>query len=278
MQITLKYSAQTDKVEDLTIKYFDTIPPCASLCIMKTGFLFAASEFGNHALYKFIGLGEGEDVEASSSTVRETEEGGFEPVFFEPRALENLEPVEEISSLAPVLDMKAGSVGEWGRWRGAWNRPIPMEKGPIWGAAARHCVLPSAAFFLDEPVALLSIWAGGQPPWGGDAPDLPQLRQGAPLHAAPASARHLGHRVGLRRPARAPRQRFHPSVLSAGQQRPVHGHLVREQHHGPGDQRGQCVAGHRFGASHRCPDAPCTAHGRRLDRPGPLQGHEARAA
>ena len=35
------------------MKYFDTLPPCISICVLKTGFLFAASEFGNHALYQF---------------------------------------------------------------------------------------------------------------------------------------------------------------------------------------------------------------------------------
>ncbi len=34
-------------VQGLTIKYFDTIPPAISLSILKSGFLFAASEFGN---------------------------------------------------------------------------------------------------------------------------------------------------------------------------------------------------------------------------------------
>ncbi len=36
------------------VKYFDTVPPCASIAVLKTGFLFAASEYGNHALYQFI--------------------------------------------------------------------------------------------------------------------------------------------------------------------------------------------------------------------------------
>lgn len=36
---------------ELRIKYYDTIPPCAALCLMRKGFLFAASEFGDHALY-----------------------------------------------------------------------------------------------------------------------------------------------------------------------------------------------------------------------------------
>eukprot|EP00983_Pelagomonas_calceolata_P113199 1159960-Pelagomonas_calceolata.AAC.7 len=32
----------------------DKLPPCASIAVLKTGFLFAASEYGNHALYQFI--------------------------------------------------------------------------------------------------------------------------------------------------------------------------------------------------------------------------------
>jgi hypothetical protein len=39
------------------VKYFDTIAPTASMCVLKTGFLFAASEFGNHYLFQFTGIG-----------------------------------------------------------------------------------------------------------------------------------------------------------------------------------------------------------------------------
>ena len=39
-----------DEVKALKIKYFDTIPVAASLCILKSGFLFAASEFGNQCV------------------------------------------------------------------------------------------------------------------------------------------------------------------------------------------------------------------------------------
>ena len=43
---------------DLEIKYFDTIAPCTSICVLRSGFLFAASEFSNHALYQFqVSLG-----------------------------------------------------------------------------------------------------------------------------------------------------------------------------------------------------------------------------
>ena len=51
-KITLAYEG--DVVTELRTKYFDTIPPCTSICVLKTGFLFAASEFANHALYQFL--------------------------------------------------------------------------------------------------------------------------------------------------------------------------------------------------------------------------------
>lgn len=49
---TLETDGET--VTEVKLKYFDTLPPCASLAVLKTGFLFAASESGSHALYQFI--------------------------------------------------------------------------------------------------------------------------------------------------------------------------------------------------------------------------------
>ena len=52
------------------------------------------------------GIGDGDDaVEASSATLKETEEG-FQPVFFEPRPLVNLRLVDEVESLSPIMDIK----------------------------------------------------------------------------------------------------------------------------------------------------------------------------
>lgn len=50
--MTLEYEG--DIVRELKIKYFDTLPPAVSICVLKTGFLFTAAEFGNHALYQFV--------------------------------------------------------------------------------------------------------------------------------------------------------------------------------------------------------------------------------
>lgn len=126
-KVTLDYQDET--VSELKIKYFDTIPTCVSICVLKTGFLFAASEFGNHALYQFQvqcsflaiafsctqqrlihpflqGIGDDDDaVESSSANLMETDEG-FTPVFFTPHELTNLLLIDEMESLAPVLGMK----------------------------------------------------------------------------------------------------------------------------------------------------------------------------
>ncbi|PPR91552.1 hypothetical protein GOBAR_AA29134 [Gossypium barbadense] len=95
-KVTLEHG--NEGVTELKIKYFDTIPVTASMCVLKTGFLFAASEFGNHALYQFQAIGDDPDVESLSSTLMETEEG-FQPVFFQPRGLKNLEETPQIFSL-----------------------------------------------------------------------------------------------------------------------------------------------------------------------------------
>ena len=36
-----------DMVKEVKLKYFDTVPVATSMCVLKTGFLFVASEFGN---------------------------------------------------------------------------------------------------------------------------------------------------------------------------------------------------------------------------------------
>lgn len=44
-KVTLSFSEDT--VNQININYFDTVPVANSLCVIKTGFLFLASEFGN---------------------------------------------------------------------------------------------------------------------------------------------------------------------------------------------------------------------------------------
>lgn len=68
----------------LRVHYFDHIPPATSLSIFKSGFLYVASETGDHSLYQFLGL-EG------------TEE------YVQGKPMGNVSLVEQFSSLAPLM-------------------------------------------------------------------------------------------------------------------------------------------------------------------------------
>jgi hypothetical protein len=63
-KITIEH--EEEEVKALRIKYFDTVPIASSLCILKSGFLFVASEFGNQCVIFFF-------AGASPSTCRPTQ-------------------------------------------------------------------------------------------------------------------------------------------------------------------------------------------------------------
>jgi splicing factor 3B subunit 3 len=56
-RVKLVYTEEVVNV--VQVKYFDSIPTAAALCVLRLGFLFAASEAGNHTLYQFLGIGWG---------------------------------------------------------------------------------------------------------------------------------------------------------------------------------------------------------------------------
>ncbi|KAI9442521.1 mono-functional DNA-alkylating methyl methanesulfonate N-term-domain-containing protein [Lactarius indigo] len=108
-KITIEH--EEEEVKALKIKYFDTVPVASSLCILKSGFLFVASEFGNQQLYQFQKLGDDDDEKEFSS--RDYPSYGMaQPnqalprVYFRPRPLENLALADELESLNPILDSK----------------------------------------------------------------------------------------------------------------------------------------------------------------------------
>ena len=106
-----------EEVQSLKIKYFDTVPVASSLCILKSGFLFVGSEFGNPRLYQFEKLGDDDEEQEFSSTDYENLGAGTEPLLplatFRPRALENLAIADELEVISPVLDSKvANYLGE----------------------------------------------------------------------------------------------------------------------------------------------------------------------
>ncbi|TLD17954.1 uncharacterized protein PgNI_00866 [Pyricularia grisea] len=103
----------TGEVRRLKIKYFDTIPVSNNLCILKSGFLFVASEFGNHLFYQFEKLGDDdEELEFSSNDFPVDPKEPYEPVYFYPRPTENLALVESIDSVNPLMDLKVANLTE----------------------------------------------------------------------------------------------------------------------------------------------------------------------
>ncbi|OJA18672.1 hypothetical protein AZE42_08861, partial [Rhizopogon vesiculosus] len=102
---------EEDEVKAVKIKYFDTVPVASSLCILKSGFLFVASEFGNHYLYQFQKLGD-DDNEPEFSSTSYPANGMANPTtplphaHFRPRPLDNLALADELESLDPIIDSK----------------------------------------------------------------------------------------------------------------------------------------------------------------------------
>ncbi|KAK7070838.1 Splicing factor 3B subunit 3 [Halocaridina rubra] len=97
-----KITLETDEdvVTEIKLKYFDTVPPATAMCVLKTGFLFVASEFGNHYLYQISHLGDDDD-EPEFSSAMPLEEG--DTFFYAPRQLQNLVLVDELDSLSPIM-------------------------------------------------------------------------------------------------------------------------------------------------------------------------------
>lgn len=101
----------TGEVQRLKIKYFDTIPVAASLCILKSGFLFVAAECGNHHFYQFEKLGDDdEELEFYSDDYPADPSATYEPVYFHPRSTENLSLVESVDSMNPLVDSKVANL------------------------------------------------------------------------------------------------------------------------------------------------------------------------
>jgi len=98
-KITMSY--KDDQVKEIVIKYFDTIAVCNTVGVMKTGFLFAAAEAGNHAFYQIQSLGEDDNVK-----YEQIQFGNDSFPCFHPRKLQNLVLLDEVNSLAPILDSK----------------------------------------------------------------------------------------------------------------------------------------------------------------------------
>ena len=102
----------TGEVSRLRIKYFDTMPVSTNILILKIGFLYLASEAGDHHFYQFEKLGDDdEETEFESSAFPSDPTEPYDPVYFHPRAAENITLVESKDSMHPLLSCKLTSFG-----------------------------------------------------------------------------------------------------------------------------------------------------------------------
>jgi len=109
---------QEDSVSEINIKYLDTLPYAASaMCVLRSGFLFVASEFGDHHFYQFRGLSDDNDPAGGFSTsaaadLDRASAAKFRSMLvFTPRQEpENLALVDVIQSLAPLLSWTVDDV------------------------------------------------------------------------------------------------------------------------------------------------------------------------
>jgi len=98
-KVTLETSAD-DIVSEMRMKYFDTVPVASSMCVLKSGFLFVAAEFGSHYLYQIAHLGD-DDGENEFTSLIELAEG--DTFFYSARELKNIIQVDELESLSPIM-------------------------------------------------------------------------------------------------------------------------------------------------------------------------------
>lgn len=104
-----------DLVKDVVVAVFDSIFPCSSLCITRTGLLFAAAEFGDHALFQFQGIGDESAIKSRS--VNDPELGddaasaaSAAPTFVPSDRPKNLVLVDEPESMSAITDFVAADL------------------------------------------------------------------------------------------------------------------------------------------------------------------------
>lgn len=90
-------------VTEVVCRYLDSVPVANSMCVLRSGYLFVASEFGNHHLYQFTGIGDNKTDPLCSSL---HSSGAECTVAFKARGLRNLSLADELHSLSPITDMK----------------------------------------------------------------------------------------------------------------------------------------------------------------------------
>jgi splicing factor 3B subunit 3 len=73
--------------------------------LTRSGLLYTASEFGAQYFFQIQGLGDDDDTAETCASVPLDA-----PLYFDPRPLKNLALLDELDSLAPLLDVKAADL------------------------------------------------------------------------------------------------------------------------------------------------------------------------
>ena len=109
-KVTLDWTNR--KVSELKMKYFDTLPVCSALCVLKADFVLRVRVW--RALFQFVRSETNESSKFFSKTLKkiDTKKGkqkddgddeNFQPVFFNPRKLKNLAFIDEIESVSLTI-------------------------------------------------------------------------------------------------------------------------------------------------------------------------------
>lgn len=100
-------------VTSIKVRYFDTIPVCTSLLILKSGFLYADCEQSDQYVYQFEKLGTGPEEKEWNSEDYPDEQAVLEEdiaaLSFELKEPDNISLVAVGASLSPMMDLKLNS-------------------------------------------------------------------------------------------------------------------------------------------------------------------------
>lgn len=104
-----RHGRPTGEVEKINARYFDTVPVATNIIILKSGFLFVASESGNHHLYQFISLGDEGEYFSSENFPKELTET-IPPMYFHPQPEGFIEINNAIDAMNPITACKVAQV------------------------------------------------------------------------------------------------------------------------------------------------------------------------
>lgn len=107
-KLAVDYDEEEDKLQEIFISYFDTIPVCVDIAILKSGFLFANVLNNNRLFYQFEKLGDAENLTTLSSSnfsdFESCQSFSGKSRYFKVTGLQNLALVDVIETLNPITD------------------------------------------------------------------------------------------------------------------------------------------------------------------------------